>query len=58
MGALLGYGEASMYREDEKLAARDRHVKHLPLGARGTFLRFLLSSRTLASCLSGSTHSG
>eukprot|EP00752_Nemacystus_decipiens_P012870 g11394.t2 len=32
MGARLGYGEASMYREDGKLAARGRHVKHLPMG--------------------------
>ncbi|CAM9868520.1 unnamed protein product [Scytosiphon promiscuus] len=31
-GARLGYGEASMYREDGKLAARGRHVKHLPMG--------------------------
>ncbi|CAM9579709.1 unnamed protein product [Ectocarpus sp. 4 AP-2014] len=32
MGARLGYGEASMYRQDGKLAARGRHVKHLPMG--------------------------
>lgn len=32
MGARLGYGEASMYREDGKLAATGRHVKYLPMG--------------------------
>ncbi|CAM9760313.1 unnamed protein product [Laminaria digitata] len=32
MGGRLGYGEASMYREDGKLAATGRHVKYLPMG--------------------------